>query len=268
VGTGAGMLIFPLVAHALISDLGWRSAYLVLGALAMVVMVGFAWFMRRDPRSMGLFPDGVPVTPASRTALAGADFSLKQARRTRQFYMLCAVNMLTYFCTTTIIIHIDPHAQDIGISATQAATLLAAIGGVSIVGRLIMGSFGDRLGEKRGLGLCLIIFAVALTSLQFLGQLWMLYLFACVYGFAHGGFFALLSPTIAELFGMRAHGIIYGFVIFSGTIGSAIGPLLAGSIFDATGSYRWAFISLTIVSLTAMALTLLLKPTVARPSAR
>ena len=74
---------------------------------------------------------------------------------------------------------------------------------------------------------------------------WMLFVFAAVYGFAHGGFFTVMSPTLAEFFGTGSHGVIFGCVLFSGTIGGAIGPLLAGSLFDMSGNYGVVFMILT-----------------------
>jgi len=89
----------------------------------------------------------------------------------------------------------------------------------------------------------------------------MLYLFAAIYGFAHGGFFALVSPMVAELFGLSSHGAILGAVLFCGTIGGAIGPVLSGHIFDVTGSYQLAFLVCVAISITGLILTSLLKPT-------
>ena len=94
----------------------------------------------------------------------------------------------------------------------------------------------------------MICFAVLLTSfvlLQSGGATWMLFVFAAVYGFAHGGFFTVMSPTLAEFFGTASHGVIFGIVLFSGTVGGAIGPLLAGSLFDSTRSYDTVFLILT-----------------------
>jgi len=136
------------------------------------------------------------------------------------------------------------------------------------VGRFIMGSAGDRFGHRLVMVICFIILAVALSGLQFARELRMLYLFAVIYGFAHGGFFALISPLIAELFGLSSHGVIFGIVNFSGTIGGATGPLLAGRIFDVTGSYQLAFLVCAVVMVVALILSLLLRPTVSRGFSR
>jgi MFS family permease len=88
----------------------------------------------------------------------------------------------------------------------------------------------------------------------------MLYAFAAVHGFAHGGFFALGSPLVAGLFGTRSHGLIFGLVIFSGTIGGALGPAMAGYVFDMNDSYQLVFRILSGLSLAGGLLTWSLKP--------
>ena len=89
----------------------------------------------------------------------------------------------------------------------------------------------------------------------------MLCLFAAVYGFSHGGFFALISPTIAGLFGTRSQGTTLGIVIFSGMAGGAVGPLLAGHIFDITHSYRLDFLILLAFAIIGLILITTIRPT-------
>ena len=90
----------------------------------------------------------------------------------------------------------------------------------------------------------------------------MLYLFAVVYAFAHGGFFTVISPIVAELFGISSHGAIFGVVVFSGTIGGAIGPIFAGHVFDLVSSYRLVFFSLAVLAAAGLILTSFLRPIV------
>ena len=129
-----------------------------------------------------------------------------------------------------------------------------------MVGRLVMGIASDRVGNKRALIICFLILVAALFWLQFAKELWMLYLFAGIYGFAHGGFFALISPIVAGLFGTSSQGLLLGIVISSGAVGGAIGPVLAGHIFDITGSYQTFFLILAIVGIIGLILTTLLRP--------
>jgi MFS family permease len=88
----------------------------------------------------------------------------------------------------------------------------------------------------------------------------MLLLFALVYGFAHGGFFALISPLTADLFGTSSHGVIFGTITFASNIGAALGPVTAGYIFDITNSYNVAFWILAAMSIAGLIAALSLKP--------
>ena len=260
VGAGAGMLIMPLVANWLISGYNWRISYIILGSIVMSVVIPAALFLRRDPAQKGLLPYGANEADASSLNSAEEGFSLREAMHTKQFQMLCVLYALVILCAQTVLIHIVPHAIELGITATSAASILATIGGISMVGRFVMGSVGDRVGNKLAITICVIILVVALFWLQSARELWMLYLFAAIYGFAHGGFFTLLSPMVAELFGLSSHGIIFGTVFFSGTVGGAIGPPLAGRIFDVTGSYQLAFLICGAASVIGLILALLLRP--------
>lgn len=260
VGTGLGMLIMPLVAIGLISAYGWRTSYFILGAVALVFITSVAQLLRREPGQMRQLPDGEEQATAGSLDLAEGGLSLREAIHTRQFWTICVAYLTIFFCINTILVHIAPHAMDLGISATNAAGILSTIGGVSMVGRLVMGNAGDRVGNKWAIVICFLILVAALSWLQLAKELWMLYLFAGIYGFAHGGFFALISPIVAGLFGMSSHGVILGMVLCCGTIGGAIGPVLAGHIFDITHSYQLAFLILVVFSIIGLTLTTSLRP--------
>ena len=79
---------------------------------------------------------------------------------------------------------------------------------------------------KRTMILCLILLITSLALLLAAKNIWMLFLFAVIYGFANGGLFTVISPTVAELFGTGSHGALFGLIWFSGAIGGSIGPWL------------------------------------------
>jgi MFS family permease len=122
-----------------------------------------------------------------------------------------------------------------------------------------MGFVSDRIGNKWTLAICYGFLCASLVWLLSADQLWMLFVFAIIYGFAHGGFFAVMSPLIAEFFGTASHGAIFGIMIFVSSIGGAIGPLLAGYVFDHTGSYHMVFLSLPLISIVGLGATLMLR---------
>ena len=261
VGTGSGQLLVPLIATALITAYGWRTAYLIIGAVALVIIVAVAQVLRRDPQEIGLLPDGGSKKTAG-TGIRPKEWgmALKDAVRTAQFWIVSIAEFTTFFCLFTIIVHIVPHAMDLGLQPTNAAGVLSMIGGVSILGRFVMGTANDRIGGKRSLIICFILLLCGLVWLQVATEAWMLFLFAVLYGFAHGGFFTVVSPTVAELFGTGSHGLLFGLVLASGTIGGAIGPLLAGHIFDLTGSYGILFLVLSGLAVIGLLLITLLQP--------
>jgi MFS family permease len=261
VGTGVGMLMMPLVINGLITAYGWRTTFLVLGAMILLCYVACAQFLVRDPGKRGLAPDGGKHENRFTQSPPEGGMTLQEAARTVQFWTICVAFFLVFFCALTLLMHIVTHAIDLGITPANAATVLSVVGGVSIVGRLVMGGAGDRIGNKAAMVICFLCLVSSLVWLQLSNKLWMLLLFAMVYGFAHGGFYALIAPLIADLFGTRSHGVIFGIVLFVSTIGGAAGPVTAGYIFDITGSYGMIFGILTAMGIAGFIAALTLKPT-------
>jgi MFS family permease len=262
VGTGAGQVVMPLLAGLFIIDYGWRYAYVFIGILALVLIIGTGQLLRRDPRQMGQWPDGETVPATGRVDRREAGLTLQQALHTGQFWMVCVINLMVVYCLLTIMVHIVPHASDLGVEPIKAAGVLSTIGGVSMGGRLFTGIAIDRIGNKKSMIICFLLLIASFVWLLAAQEMWMLYLFAVVYGVAHGGFFTVISPIVAELFGIGSHGVLFGIAVFSGTVGGAIGPVLAGYIFDTSGSYQPVFVILAGVSAAGLLLTLFLRPAV------
>ena len=261
VGTGIGQLLVPAIAAMLITAYGWRSAAFAIGAASLLILVLAAQLMRRDPRAVGQHPDGVEIAMGQASGASWeTGMTLAEAAATRQFWILCVVQLAVFFCLLTVMIHIVPHAIDQGVAPAVAATILSSIGAVSIAGRLTIGTLFDRLGGRRSLTICFVVLLSSFALLQVADAAWMLFAFAAIYGFAHGGFFTAMSPTLAEFFGTGSHGVIFGMVLFSGTIGGATGPLLAGRLFDMTGNYETMFMILTGFSVFGLLLTWALGP--------
>ena len=86
----------------------------------------------------------------------------------------------------------------------------------------------------------------------------MIFVVLAFYGFGHGGLFTVVAPTVAEYFGMRSHGAIFGTILFFGTIGGSIGPTVTGVVYDWTGGYALAFGGLTVMAALGLALALTL----------
>jgi len=259
-GIGFGTLIMPPVATCLISAYGWRTAYRILGIIGSVLIILAAQFLRRDPSQVGLLPYGEGEANQGGSNMQGKGFSLQEAIHTRQLWMACAMFFCFGFGLQAIMVHVVPHATDLGISAISAANILAIIGGAGIMGRVMMGSAGDRIGNKMAITICFVLLSAILFWLIAAKEVWTFYLFAAIFGFAYGGAISLQSPTVAELFGLSSHGVILGVTAFGMSLGEAISPLLAGKIFDVAGSYDPAFLICATLSIIAIALAMLLRP--------
>jgi len=260
-GAGVGMLILPLVINQLISAYNWRITFLILGAIILVVIVVTAQFLKRDPGQMSYRENDAPE---GGLRLETGDFSLKEAARTRQFWMFLALLVCYGFCFFSIQVHIAPYVTDIGISATTAAAILATIGGATIVGQLGLGSAGDKLGFKRTFLIGMVILALAIFTLLAGKEVWLFFIFAVLMGLAFGDCSTMESPIAAWLFGLASHGVILGFFSFSFTVGAAIGPLVSGYIFDVHGSYQLAFWLCAALAIVAVILTILVKRPVSK----
>ena len=259
VGTGVGMLVMPLFTNWLITAFGWRTAFFVMGIVVLIPFIGLSQLLVRDPARRGLRPDGDGRVTAKIAQAAEKGFTLRQALKNLQLWLICTAYFLLLVCVFTVLLHIVPHAIDLGIPPNWATRVLATIGGLSIVGRIIMGFSSDRIGNKWALTICYGFLCVSLGWLLLANRLWMLFVFAIVYGFAHGGFFVVMSPLIAEFFGTASHGAIFGMMIFVSNIGGAIGPLLAGYVFDLTGSYRGMLWGLPLISTVGLGAALMLR---------
>ena len=260
-GVSIGTLVAPPVASRLISAYGWRTSYLMLGTVVLVAVVLGAQLLRRDPaqakqrpygESEGLKQESVPETRS---------FSLEEAVHTRQFWLASGMFLCFGFSVYTVIAHIVLDATGLGISSVGAASILATIGGLSLAGRIVLGIVADRLGNRQVFIIGFILMAAALFWLVPNKEVWGLYLFAAAFGFAFGGCATSESPLVAGLFGLSSHGLILGVMNVIGfTLGAAIGPFVAGHIFDVTSSYQLAFIVSGALSVVGLILTVLLSP--------
>lgn len=264
VGTGAGQFFIPILASVFIAAFGYQTAFIILGFAAFALLMAIAQFMYRDPDiyDAGQTGTAVPVAPVSGTLIrpvqtAGIDYSL--ALKSPKLWLLCLSNLLLVFCLMSIMLHIVPYARDMGIPPHRAAGVLATIGAVSMAGRFAGGLLIDRTGSKRIMILSFILLLLALFWLTRADTLWELYAFATVYGIAHGGFFTAISPIVAELFGIRSHGGLFGIVVCFGTTGGALGPFVTGLLFDRYLNYAFAFSALILIAAIAFVLMLCLK---------
>ena len=261
VGAGVGIVLFPMLASFLMDNYGWREAYLYIGGIILVVILFAGFLFRRDPAQMNQLPDGDTMVPAIKETAQVVQYSARDAMSSRQFWTFVGVWAIFGGCVQAVLLHIVNHATDLGISTSIAASIVSVIGGLSILGRLTLAGLSDRIGPRSSYLIALAMLTSSMLWMQFARQVWMFYVFAVLYGTAHGACFTLLAPMLSKLFGLNSLGTIMGFVVLFGALGSLIGPVAAGWIFDVTGTYQLAFVVMFILCIISMLLMFSLKPT-------
>ena len=257
-GFGLGGVIVPPLAQWLISAFGWRQAYLILGLITFIVVIPLAQFMKHSPQRVGLKPYGEDETIEDEHSLVTEGLSITQAIKTSRFWVWGLILFCFFFCIQVTIVHIVPHAVDIGVSPIIAASITSIIAGCSVIGKLSTGFLSDKVGSRLLLIACISLATLALLWLLFAKEIWMLYIFAVIFGIGYGGIVLLQTVISAELFGLGSLGMVLATLMFCGTIGGALGAPLAGSIFDITGSYGLAFLICVIICALAIILSLIL----------
>jgi len=262
-GGGFGAIVMAPFATYLISNFGWRTAFIVMGLIAWLVISSMCLILKKEPGDMGLLPDGVkseaaqpgPQKKESKAQLTG--LSVLQASRTSNFWFLGLIWLLLSLDVHLVFVHVVPYAVDMGNSLMDAAIILALIGGTTIPGRLLVGRVSDTIGRKAPAIACAVLQVGALLWLMWAQELWMLYVFAIAFGFLWGGLGVLTTALIGDVFGMRSIGAIMGMMSAGWALGAASGPAIGGYIFDVSGTYFMAFAAGAVAILIAALLVAL-----------
>jgi len=245
-GVGLGTLVMAPFATYLITSFSWRTAYLVMGLIAWVMVVPLSRLLKRDPSEVGALPDGIKsreaVVKSEKSGPQPVKPSLWLVFRNRNFWFMIGIHFFFASCVFLVFTHLVPHITDIGFSAGEAATVLSLIGLASILGRMGMGIVSDRLGRRLAVVICIVFQAVAILWLVWGQNMWSLYLFALVYGVFYSGFGTCFAALISDTFGLGQLGAIFGLLEAGFGIGAATGPFIGGFVFDVTHSYDVAFL--------------------------
>jgi MFS transporter, OFA family, oxalate/formate antiporter len=231
------------VVQLMIMAIGWRHAYLAQAAVMALLVVPLADFFRGTDPVAAL----VKTTAALHdTALEqDHDWTVKDAVRTRHFWLLFAVYLCTGLGSFLVSLHQLAFAVDVGFDKLYAATVLGVGSFLAIAGTIFTGTISDYIGRERsailayGISIVGVVCALFITGPQ---QRWLLWLHACFFGLTWGARGPAITAKTADLFPGRHLGAILGVITIGSGIGSAVGSWTAGWIFDISGSYRIAFL--------------------------
>ncbi len=241
---GAGRAISAPGAQLLIAGLGWREAYLAQGALMGLLVLPLAMLFRGADRPA---TDTVqaPLAPSSAPIAAPREnWTLGEAMRTPQFWLLFIVYLCTGLGSFLVSLHQLAFAVDQGFDRLYAAGVLGMGSFLAIPGIILTGTSSDYIGRELsaiiayGVSILGVVFALFITGP---GDTWLLWLHACFFGLTWGARGPTITAKTADLFPGPRLGTILGVITVGTGIGSAVGAWAAGFVFDLTGSYHVAF---------------------------
>jgi MFS family permease len=249
-GLGLGGVIAAPLINALISRLGWRGAFAILGIAVLVVLFPVAqWVTRSSPGELGLEPDGLSSSAAPLEIGAEQDVTVRRAVRTLNFWLILAGCTLVIGAIGTVIQHLILFLRDLGYSAVYASRVMSALLVASLAGRLIAGYCADHFRKKNVMALFYLLMSLCLPMLFLARRPAAVWSFAVLFGLAMGADYMLIPLVTAECFGIRGLGKLLALIIMGYSVGQWMGPVLAGRIFDATGSYDAAWAVMTVAGI-------------------
>lgn len=272
-GIGFGGLVMAPLAKVLISSVGWRSSFIILGLLVIGVAFPLALLVvRHHPAERGLRPDGaLQADPPGESASGSAwrttpapvpdqIWPARQAIQTRAFLFSTIAISIGFASLGAVLLHTSPYMEDRGLAPELAGLILGFVSGMGILGKVGSGFASDRIPPPLVLAAVFLVQAVGLTVLISTDSIVGVAVFVIVFGYSMGAVVALQPLVVVHCFGLGSMATILGaMTVFSG-FSSALGPVFAGFMYDLLGDYTLAYLVFIGVDCFAAVLILLVRP--------
>ena len=273
IGNGLGGLMVPVLA-VLIVNFGWRAALVAAGFYIMLIGLPLTFIMVDRPEQMGLNPDG--ISEDEKAAQAANDtsdsddggneakpedvtLSGKQAIKTRSFWILAFALVFISLSGAAITVHLVPHFIHVGMPDELAALGMTALATISLVGRVGFGFAADKYDKRYVMAAAMGMQALGCAGLALVQGPISALLVLAVLSPGFGGSVPVRPALQADYFGVNSFGAVQGFLMLVSTLGGAVGPVLAGWMFDQSDSYQAAWLVLGVISLVGVPLILILQ---------
>jgi MFS family permease len=229
----AGTVWPPIIEFAMRHH-GWRATYVGVGLFCVAVMLPLAWVYRVRP----------PVLAAVAAAASqqGSERPLGMSPAMLQTLLIVA-GVACCVAMAMPQVHIVAYCSDLGIGVTRGAQMLSVMLGMGIISRLVSGWISDHIGGLRTLLLGSVLQGLALLMFFFSDGATSLFVVSALFGLFQGGIVPSYALIVREHFTAKEAGSRVGTVLMATLLGMALGGWMSGAIFDATGSYRAAFLN-------------------------
>jgi MFS family permease len=237
-GMNIGQLILLPLTGFLIASSGFRSAFVVLGLIMLVIVVPIVLIVvKNNPKDVNQTPDG----DSTSLFTAAKSASLTEAIRSREFWIATLGFASCGFTLYLVTMHLPNFAIDLGGGKSLGGQLLGIVALASAFSMWITGQLTRTMGKKNLLVTLYIVRFLAFIWLAMSTGIWQLYVFAVVYGISSMPIIPLVTGVIGDKFGKNAMGSILGFSWFIHQVFAALGVFLGGYLRSMTGDYATAF---------------------------
>lgn len=264
-GSVGGMIMAPLLSF-IILNYGWRTGTIFAGLLILAVAIPAAIPIRRSPEEMGLHPDGQepvtkPVADGIKTASMVYDvhFSIHEALRTFQFWLLTASLSLRLLVTIALNTHFVPLLVWKGMEEASSAYLVSLFAFCQIPLAIGLGWVGDHWNKARLSCYCILPNIVAMMGMVFSDHPFFLYFFPVAFAIAMGAA-PLNWALIGDFFGRGSYATLRGLMGIGYGTATFLSPIYAGWIFDKTESYTLVLVTFSIIFTVCAVLFAILRP--------
>ena len=261
-GIGSGAILMPALAQRLIAMLGWRSTFMVIGLLVLVISVPIvAFFLKESPQEVGLLPDGaITAQRAVEEQNGNEGMAWRDTRYSSAFLLMVGATVLVGASVHGCVLHLVPLLSDQGVSPNRVALATSFLGSALLIGRVGSGYLLDRFFAPR-VAMCLFgAAACGIALLKTVAPSGLLFLAVFLIGLGMGAEVDIIAYLVSRYFGLRAFGEIYGYAFASYVLAGALGPWLMALGFDHSGSYGSALVGFFVATLLAVVLMTRLGP--------
>ena len=242
---GGGAIVVPLLGIG-IANLGWRQTLLCAGLFVGFISFGISLVIRSKPEDIGLLPDGdiaqdnlgevIPGQDDKQSQVQRAEFTVRQALRTKTFWLMLIGVVTRVSATNAIIVHLFAILEQEGLGPQTASFYASFMFFLAIPLRFLLGIAGDKLAPRKLLFFGMNLGAVSLLSLLWINSIYGILLFVLCLAIVEG-VTSVNWIMLGDYFGRGRFASLMGFMSVFHNIGLVITPIYAGWIKDTTGSY-------------------------------
>jgi MFS family permease len=266
---GIGGFVAARTMNSLISsfDGNWRAGWWLIAGMALFAALVAALFVREKPGDLGQLPDGRGADErpgarprAARVHITDEEWTFAEVLRSPTLWLLlfCSLGMSAGF--TQVMAHAVVHLQDLGNSADVAAGSFSVLVASTLIGKLMLGVFGDRIDPRYLWAIAVGFFGIGMLVVLDATTAFRLNVFAVCIGIGFGGGLVCMMTVMSNYFGSKVYASVIGITLAVQTTAGALGSFIAGDLYVRLGSYTYAFLAVAVLCFAGTLLLLGIRP--------